>query len=284
MQASVRGSDLIRILVAGFLMLLVSGAATADAPKRVVSLNVCTDQLAMLLAEDGQLYSVSHLAIDPRVSAMAEEAREHLINHARAEEIFLMKPDMVLAGTYTAQATVAMLRKFDIPVATFAPATSVEEVSAQVARMGDALGREDAAQALIEDFEARLAALRAEVSARPDAALYFANGYTTGDNTLAGQILAAAGFSNIAKDAGIANGGNMPLEILVMSDPDLIVTGETYPGASRAEAILAHPVVRDLAQRTTTGTITNRDWICGTPFVLRAIDGLAELRRDLERE
>ncbi len=284
MQASVRGSKSLRYALAGLLTLLASGAAYSDPPKRVVSLNVCTDQLAMLLADEGQLYSVSHLATDPRVSAMAESAREHRINYARAEEIYLMKPDLVLAGTYTAQATVAMLRQFSIPVVTFAPATNMDDVSAHAAKMGQALGRDEAAQSLIRDFETRLATLRAEVHFQPRAALYFANGYTTGDKTLAGQILSAAGFTNIASEAGIPNGGNMPLEVLVMSNPELIVTGETYPGASRAEAILAHPVVRDLAQHATTSPVTNRDWICGTPFVLRAIDDLAKVRRTMGAE
>ena len=36
----------------------------AEQPQRVVSMNLCTDQLAMLIARPGQLHSVSHLASD----------------------------------------------------------------------------------------------------------------------------------------------------------------------------------------------------------------------------
>lgn len=39
-------------------------------------MNLCADQLAILLAGPGQLRSVSFLAADPRASAMAEAARE----------------------------------------------------------------------------------------------------------------------------------------------------------------------------------------------------------------
>mgnify|MGYP006999250795 CR=1 FL=1 len=46
----------------------------ATPPARVVSMNLCTDQLAMALAAPGQLISVSYIARDPRASAMAEEA------------------------------------------------------------------------------------------------------------------------------------------------------------------------------------------------------------------
>ena len=60
------------------------------APGRVVSLNVCTDQLALLLGAPGQLVSVSRLAHDPRSSAMAREAASFPANHAHAEEIALL--------------------------------------------------------------------------------------------------------------------------------------------------------------------------------------------------
>ena len=50
------------------------GVAFSEAPGRVVSMNLCTGQLAMMLAAPGQLHSGTYLAIDPRASAMAEEA------------------------------------------------------------------------------------------------------------------------------------------------------------------------------------------------------------------
>ena len=254
----------------------------AEPPKRVVSINVCTDQLAMLLADEGQLYSVSTLATDPRTSAMADEARAFHANRGQAEEIFLMKPDLVVAGAYTARAAVEMLRQFDIPVEVFTPATGVDDIPAKIRQMGTALGREQEAEALVEDFETRLGALRDKVSTRPRAALYFANGYTTGDQTLAGQILVAAGFANIAGEAGLSSGGSLPLEVLAMTDPDFVVTSEKYPGASRSEAILDHPVVQKLSQDIVAGSVTDRDWICGTPYVLRAIEELSDVRVHLE--
>ena len=53
------------------LLLAAAPAAAQEAPARVVSMNLCTDQLAMLLAAPGQLLSVSKLARDPMSSAMA---------------------------------------------------------------------------------------------------------------------------------------------------------------------------------------------------------------------
>ena len=141
-------------------------------PKRVVSMNLCTDQLAMLVAAPGQLLSVSYLALDPRGSAMATEAQAYQINHGLAEEIYLMQPDLVIAGSFSTRATVNMLQRLGIPVVVMEPAYSLDDVGARLQDMGDVLGQTVRADDLIADFEARLAELRADVSARPTAALY----------------------------------------------------------------------------------------------------------------
>ncbi|MEL6267927.1 MAG: ABC transporter substrate-binding protein, partial [Pseudomonadota bacterium] len=61
---------------AAVIMLLgAASTAAAQPPARVVSMNLCTDQLAMLIASPGQLVSVSYLARDPASSAMAAEAQ-----------------------------------------------------------------------------------------------------------------------------------------------------------------------------------------------------------------
>ena len=54
------------------------GAIASDLP-RVVSVNVCTDQLVMLLADPDQILSLSDLSDDPRNSVMAEHAAQFCV-------------------------------------------------------------------------------------------------------------------------------------------------------------------------------------------------------------
>lgn len=241
-------------------------------------MNLCTDQLAMLLAAPGQLVSISHLARDPGSSAMAEEAMAHPVNHGQAEEIYRLKPDLVLAGAYTTQATVAMLQRLDVRVEIFDPEAGFDDMRGNLRRMGKLLGRTDEAEAQVAAFDAGLAALTDEGAARPRAALYQANGYTTGDNSLAGQIMRAAGLDNIAAEAGLSGGGVLALEQLVMANPDLLIRGGRHAGASRAEDILDHPAVAMLAAAAVEAVIPDRDWVCGTPRALSAIARLREAR------
>ncbi|MCR9127272.1 MAG: ABC transporter substrate-binding protein [Rhodobacteraceae bacterium] len=268
------------------LAALLAGPAAAqadDGPRRVVSINLCTDQLALLLAAPGQLVSVSRLAHDPQSSALHARARALPVNGSGAEEVYLLAPDLVLAGTFTAASTVQMLRDLGIPVALFAPATSLADIPARLRQMGAALGREAEAEARVAAFHDGLAALPTAPDPRPRAALYYVNSYTSGDRTLAGDILTAAGFVNVAGEAGLEHGGTLPLERLIMLAPDVIVRGRDYPGQSRAEDVLNHPALRRLAGSRLVGELTDRDWICGTPQVLAAVRAMTALRMEQAR-
>lgn len=241
------------------------------APERVVSMNLCTDQLAMMLAAEGQLISVSNLARDPRMSAMAEEAGRYEVNHGRAEEIYLLRPDLVIAGQFASGPTVQMLRRIGVRVEVLPPAESIGAIRDQIRTIGGLLGRQEAARDLLARFDQGLARTGRD-KPRGKVALYYANGLTSGQNTLAGTIVEAAGYANIADDYGITHTARLPLELLVMAQPDRLITGAKWPGQSRSEAILDHPALKRLAPDSSE--VTDRDWVCGTPYILRAIEAL----------
>lgn len=265
------------------MALAFAGAmARADAaPARVVSINLCTDQLAMMLAAPGQLVSVSDLAADPHSSAMAEEARAYAINHGRAEEVYLLRPDLVVAGAYSDPATVAMLRRVGLKVVQFDTARSLADTRDRIARMAEVLGRKAEGTALIARFDARLDALRG-TGTRHSAALYHPNGYSLGAGTLSDDILRAAGFDNVARSLGLRGGGTMALERLVMAAPDLLIRAAPLPGASRSEEVMTHPALATLSGGTASLRITSPDWICGTPHVLAAVETLVTAREGLQ--
>lgn len=263
------------------LTLFLGAPLWAESPTRVVSINLCTDQLALTLAAPGQILSVSALAQDPAMSLMADAARRLPANSARAEEIYLLKPDLVLASTFTNPATLSMLRRLGLKVELFAPPESLADVRAGILQMGAALGREEAAARLAESFDARRAALAATAPKAPAflAASYGASGYASGAATLSGEIIKAAGFRHLGDDLGLQAGGFLPLEQLVMAAPDVLILGKPYPGTSRAEEILRHPALRAAGHpRQAEG----QDWTCGLPSVLTAAEHLADLRRQME--
>lgn len=256
--------------------------AAAGPPARVVSLNLCTDQMAMLTAAPGQLHSVSFMASDPRSSVLHERAGAYRRNHGRAEEIFLMRPDLILAGSFTTRETVSMLRRLGFRVEEFAPAASFDDIRANLRRMGALLGREPQAEALVAELDARLEAARAAPhEARPLAALRYANSWSSGTGTLSHEILEAAGLRNLAAEMGLSGTARLPLERLVMGAPELLVTGRPYAPPSMAEQEVRHPALDPLLSRAAGATIADSRWVCGAPFTAEAVAALAAARRAL---
>jgi iron complex transport system substrate-binding protein len=252
--------------------LLLWATLTYAAPQKIVSLNLCTDQLLMLLADPNQIASLSKIVDDPNVSFLAKKAAEFRKNRGDAEEIFMNSPDLVVAGVYTEKATVQILQSLGVRVEIFPIEQNFDDIVENIRKMGLLVGHSDRAKRMINDFNIRLEELRSGITERPRAAIYSANGYTTGTDTMSGQILKTAGFQNITEEVGMSFGGTLPLETLVMLQPDFVITGKAYPGHSRSEEILKHPALRPFKGITQT----DAKWICGTPAVL---DAVAELQR-----
>jgi iron complex transport system substrate-binding protein len=138
--------------------------------------------------------------------------------------------DLVVAGQYSSPTTLAMLKRLGIPIVVFDQAFTLEDVAQRITQMGDVLGQPGKAAEINATYRAGLAALQDPSSDRPRAALYYANGHTSGDQGLAGPILAVAGFANVAVAAGYPKGGVMPLEVLAMAALDSVITSTPYPG------------------------------------------------------
>ncbi|MEM7121491.1 MAG: ABC transporter substrate-binding protein [Pseudomonadota bacterium] len=272
---------IIPLLLFAVCVFLKTGAYANEAPQRIVSMNVCTDQLVMMLAERDRIASVSYLATNPSVSSMVHEAAGLHQNHGLAEEIFLLDPDLVIAGTFTTRPTVALLQRLGRPVLDVPPANSVEDIIANIRLIAGAIGAEEKGEALIADFEDGLAALDGGPGDGMPAVAYWSNGFTSGGGTLAADIMTRAGLTNLAAERGLTGTGQMPLEALVSSDPRLLVLGPRYEGDALAHQILDHPALQAWATSRHVVTIEDAAWVCGTPLVLKAVAGLVQARRSL---
>jgi iron complex transport system substrate-binding protein len=256
--------------------------AFAQPPKKIVSLNLCTDQLAMLLAGEGQLYSVSHLASDRGASVLADKTGAYVVNHGLAEEVFLMQPDLILVGSYTTRATVDLLKRLGFRVEEFAPETSFNEIRMNILRMGGLLGQEAKAEAMVRAMDERLARIEENSKAKPGDAptigLYYANQLTSGSGTLAGDAVNHAGLVNLGEKLGMQGTQKLPLEQLVMSKPDLVAAHNAYLAPALAYEAQLHPAFRTMTAGGKLIDIPDKYWICGGPFTADAVQLLAEHR------
>ena len=91
-------------------------AARAQAPQRIVSLTVCTDQPLLDLVPRKRIAALSYLAVDPTLSLKVDEARGLKLVRGMAEEVLALKPDLVIAQEYSTTATVDLLQRLGFRV------------------------------------------------------------------------------------------------------------------------------------------------------------------------
>lgn len=267
-------------IVAAALAAVTLPRAAGAEPQRIVSLNLCADQLLIQLADRDAIASLSFLSHQMESSVMAAEARRFPINRGRAEEIITLDPDLVLAGRYTTRTTVDILRRLGYRVVELGIADDMAGVRRSVRTVAAAIGRPERGEALIRAFDARLAAAGPRPgAARPLAAIYWPRGYSSGDGTLAADALAAAGFDNLAIRLGLQGTARLPLEVLLLSRADLIVLDDRGSDAPAvATEVFRHPALAKTLAGLPRVSIPASYWICGIPAVAEAVERLAAAR------
>ena len=263
------------------LAIAVAASPASAKPVRIVSLNLCADQLLIALAERRNIASVTYFAAKPEYSPNAAQARGLRVNYGQAEEIIPLKPDLVFAGRFSARATVGTLRKLGYPVVEIPVVRSMRDVRRNVRLVARAIGEGARGEALIASFDARLKAIAGAQSGKnPLAAVYWMRGNTAGAGTLMGAIVEQAGFVNLARRLGISGTANLPLETLLSNPADALVVAATSgdPPSLAAEAV-THPALARLIRTRPSVAMSSQLWSCGTPDVTDAIALLAALRR-----
>lgn len=267
--------------------LLAACATAADAaepPRRIVSLNICTDELVLRLAPPERIASVTWLSRDPRNSNVAALAARVGVNHGLAEEIVPQNPDLILAGTYTTRTAVALLKQLRVPVTEFGIARSFAEVRQQIREAARLVGEPARGEALIADIDARLAAIPPATGPRLRAAVLNPNGATVGRDTLVDEIITAAGLENVGARLGLENYGALPLETVVASGVDILIVSASRDGPpALATGMLRHPVIEKLGERIKVVGMPSRLWNCGGPESVEAIAFLRQAADDVRR-
>jgi iron complex transport system substrate-binding protein len=266
------------------LPLAAQSAEPPAKPARIVSLDLCTDQLLIELVERERIAAVTHLAADPASSAIPDKARGIPVTRGGAEDVLRYDPDLVLAGPFGVAPTVRLLRRLKRNVAVVPLAADLDGVRAAVRAVAAAVGEVARGEALIAEFDRRLTSLPpAGAGPHPSAVVYQVGGEVSGAGSLADAALAAAGFRNMAVEYRLTRSGQIPLELMVAKPPDLIVLSSA-DGADRTVVAdnLRHPALQVLRRTRAWIDLPSQLWLCGTPHLADAIARLAEARAAIE--
>lgn len=239
--------------------------AGARAPARagdVVSLNLCTDQYLTLLAPE-RIRALSPLARDPSLSVVAEAANHFPWVRPDAEAVLALRPGLVLAGRFGAQAAIFALQRRKITVLQADDPTDIPGIEAEIRRLAAALGVAPRGENMIAAMRARIPP--AAPAPRGTVLLYEARGFTAGPGSLWSRLASLAGWRNIG------TGGAMDIEAVLRRPPDVLVVEASPRYPSLATELPHHPALRHLATR-----IVQPDLLaCAGPWSLDAVQVLA---------
>ena len=258
-------------------------AAAATRPQRIVSTNVCADQLVMLLAEPSDIVSVSRLAREPEISNFAGQARAYPINNARAEEIVQLKPDLLMGDIQTGKQANRLAKSIGVPVHIIDWPASIADVRMIILSAGSVLGQESKATSIVSGMDRRIEHAGTRAGIRITALVYEPNGMTTGPGTLTDDILTVSGLKNLAAALTGASYGVVPLERVIVAAPGLLILDDSYrQTSSRAQGLLQHPAFRALKGKTAIFRVPSRLWLCPGPWVAEAVERLAAQRHRMD--
>jgi iron complex transport system substrate-binding protein len=266
------------------VLLLCAGLARAtEPPQRVVSLNLCTDQILLALLPRERIAMLSQLAADRTLSWAAARAEGIARFDGSVERIVQLDPDLVLTGSQASLSSAAVLKRLGYRVETIAMPETIAASLAFIEQTAILLGEAGAGAELSRDTARRLAAVRTAMAGRPRALglIYLPNGLSPGAGTLKDELLTLAGWRNLARERGITGYGTLPLEDLVSHSPQAVLFDAVdLEHASLAQQLLRHPA---LSRHVPSRTVPTASWICGGPQIAEAAEALARLHPHQKR-
>jgi iron complex transport system substrate-binding protein len=255
---------------------LLQATAFADTPRRVVSFNLCADQLVLALADPEQIAGLSPYAADASVSVLADQARGYRRLDWQAESTIALGPDLVLIGDTDRPITKHLLRAQGLRLHEITLITDLATARRQIEEVAAVLGHPERGAKLIADIEAARARLAAVP--RPPfktALLVNRGGYTAGVRSLAAVLLEEAGLK-APPGAPPGYGGYVPLERLLMLRPDVIVLNDLAADAqAQGSTNLTHPALAVAYPLEHRLVLPTRYTLCGGPALIAAFDYLA---------
>ena len=162
------------------------------------------------------------------------------------ETILSLEPDLVLAADLTPPEHIQALEKLGILVFVVPNPTNLEGMYDNLRVVAQITGHEPESDALIEDLQARVAAVEAKVATVEERPLVFyeldgtdANApWTSGPGTFIDTLLAQAGGTNLGN---VLDGAwaQISIEELIVQDPDIILLGDYTWGGVTPEDVAA---------------------------------------------
>jgi iron complex transport system substrate-binding protein len=241
-------------------------------PQRIVSLDYCADQYLLELADRSQILALSPDATK-EFSYLAKQAAGIRTVRSQAEDVIVLRPDLVVRSYGGGPGAERFFERAGLRVAQLSYSDDYVGIIANVRTIAKALGHPERGEALVTDFETRLADVKA--TNRGLSALYTSpSGITGGAGTMIDRMIDSAGLSNFQKQKGW---NPIPLERLARERPNLIIAATFNGRINQFDewSPSRHPVARAQVGEQTIMSLNGALTSCGGWFVVEAVEAMA---------
>jgi len=262
----------LRILRIISVMLLtmvgLAGGPVFAAPERVVSVNLCADELVLLLAAPNQVVSVTHLSQMEQEFPFWRTAQRYSVNDGSIAAVAGLRPDLIVSMGGLARDRARLADRIGAEIVTLPYPQSLDDLVAAIAQVASALGREARGQQFVRAIRALE---QSPPPGRSDVLFLSDGGLTIAPGTLAAEWLALAGVAVPEGRSGRVSAEDM------LIDPPLIVVRSDYRAGQTSRGQF-WPGFRLLAQSPNIRHLRTdgRRWTCAGPSLLPEIVRLRE--------
>jgi cobalamin transport system substrate-binding protein len=225
----------------------------AAPPQHIASVTIGSDEILLSLVDPSRILAVTKLSLDPGISNVAVPASQIPTTIAAAsdtEAIIAMQPDIVFVASFTDPNVIQQLRDAGLTVFATGYPVGFDQVKDNIREMGQAVGAEDKAEALVQQMDDTIAQVSgAVVHDSAPRVLYLTPGnYTSGVNSTISQIIADAGGIDVAAAAGIDQTAPISDEFIIEQNPDVILlSGWTPYDPTFVDTFMHNPAFADLS-------------------------------------
>jgi iron complex transport system substrate-binding protein len=216
-------------------------------PLRIIPHAVGVAEILWAICPRERLVAFNEFAADRDSSFIADQVRERgpIFKSKETELVIGYRPDLVFTVFYSSADFKEKLRQAKIPSFDLGYFGTMESIKEQILLMGDIIGEEGNALALVKLIERKIRELKAGLPRRdhPVRVLYYdEGGYVPGASSNFTSICKIIGAVNVGAEQGIKSWSQIDHETLLKWNPDVIIV----PGRSRlkdqimANRLLAH--------------------------------------------
>ncbi|MES2097992.1 MAG: ABC transporter substrate-binding protein [Pseudomonadota bacterium] len=262
------------------IALALAGCANAQPVRTggIVSTNPCADQLLIALAPRGRIAAISHYSQEAGATSIPLDlSRSFAATAGTAEEVIALKPDLVLASSFTPAPTLAAYKRLGLNVLLLDSPTTIAASRDQVRSVAAAIGDRQAGERLVARIDAAVADAAPRDAARPSALLYIADNFANGGPSLLTEMLATAGFGPPDPAFRMDFSTSIPIERLAAHPPRVLLV----PNPQTRIATLRRRVLGRISARVTEARFAPTLMNCGGPTIIEAMQRLAAIRGTL---